>query len=215
MRRLRLSLATLAVMGAAFAGAPAQAGEVLAPVDEVASLLTGTFESADQTAGDAGARAERLVVVAVPRSRLALGATVLYVEEAPLATPLRPSRQRFFRVEEDGDKVLLRVFEPKDPIALVGKWSEPADLALFGFNDVRERKGCLVTLRKVEGRWTGGTSGTTCASALQGARYATSELKLSDEEIEAWDRGFDAAGKQVWGARNGSVAFSRRPVPAR
>jgi len=67
---------------------------------------------------------------------------------------------------------------------------------------------------------TGATLGADCGDALRGAKYATSEVYLSATALESWDRGFDAAGKQVWGPVKGPYRFIKEsaaigaPVPA-
>lgn len=211
--RTVMSPAALLLAFVAFArAAPPAAAEPPVPVEEVAALLTGTFDSAEQAAADPErVRAERLVAVRVPGSRLGAGAPVLYVEQALLATPDRPFRQRFYRVEETADGgVVLRVLEPRVPVAVSGKWRDPSDLALFGAGDVVERLGCAVRLKRDDGGWKGSTEGKGCPSALSGARYATSESALRDGRLESWDRGYDLEGRQVWGPKAGPVAFVRR-----
>lgn len=191
---------------------PAPAAEPPSAVEEVAGLLTGTFDSKTQADADPkGFRAVRLVSVRVPKSRLGNGSPVLYLEQALVATPNKPYRQRFYRVEETADGgVLSRVFEPKDPIVVSGKWRDPSDLALYGPGDVVERIGCAVRLKRTPEGWSGGTEGTNCPSALSGARYAESDVRLSPGRMETWDRGFDVDDRQVWGSEKGPYVFERR-----
>lgn len=200
------------VLLAVLFGTPLAASETPGASDEVASLLAGTFDSKTQAeASPVAFRAIRLVSVIVPKSRLGSGPPVLYLEQALSATPDKPYRQRFYRIEETADGgVVSRVFEPKDPLAISGKWRDPADLALYGPGDVVERLGCAVRLRKTAEGWEGGTEGTSCPSALSGARYATSRVKLLPGRMESWDRGYDLEDRQVWGAREGPYVFERR-----
>ncbi len=170
---------------------------------EVTALLGGTF----------GTGASRLVVVEVPKSRLGLGAPVFYWEEAPLANAAHPRRQRFLRVEEGAraDEVFLRVFEPKVPIAVAGKWRDASDLALYAPNDVIARPGCLITLRRTgDSLFEGGTKGSGCPAALSGARHATIHVVLRAERIELLERGFDVSGKQVFGPAVAPDVFVKR-----
>lgn len=193
---------------------PASGAEPQARAEEVVALLAGTFDSKAQAdASPEAYRAVRLVAVRVPKSRL--GEPVLYLEQALLATPDKPYRQRFYRIEETADGgVVSRIFEPKDPIAVSGKWRDPSDLALFGPGDVVERIGCAVRLKKDGEGWKGSTEGTGCPSALSGARYATSEVLLREGRMESWDRGYDAEGRQAWGAKEGPYVFVRRSAGA-
>ena len=80
---------------------------------EVAAWLTGTFELKDQ-GSDGAPEAVRIVIVAVPKSRIANGALVLYREQAAAPKLDEPTQQRFYRLEEDGDTVRMRAFDPKD-----------------------------------------------------------------------------------------------------
>ena len=193
-------------------GAETPGAETPRVADEVAALLSGTFDSKAQAeANPDGFRAVRLVSVRVPRSRLGSDSPVLYLEQALVSTPDKPYRQRFYRIEETADGgVVSRIFEPKETLAVSGKWRDPSDLALYGPGDVTERIGCAVRLKKTAEGWEGGTEGTNCPSALSGARYATSRVRLAPQRMESWDRGYDLEDRQVWGAKEGPYVFERR-----
>ena len=105
---------------------------------EVAAWLTGAFETNESAAADGTPEAVRIVIVAVPKSRIANGALVLYREQAVAPKLDEPSQQRFLRLEEEGDAVRIRAFDPKDPFIVRGKWRDSSTLALYGVNDMRE-----------------------------------------------------------------------------
>lgn len=200
----------LGILVSRSAPAPAQGTSA-----EVASWLTGTFDTKDQATRDPGVPETRLVAVVVPKSRLGLGAPVLYVEQAASSSLDKPYRQRFYRVEESGaGKILVRVFEPREASIVSGKWRDPADLALYGAADVSERAGCLVTLRKKDDRYEGGTEGNGCPSFLSGARYATSRWILLADRLESDEKGYDPQGTQVWGGKSGPFVFLKRSMQA-
>ncbi len=178
---------------------------------EVAAWMTGTFESKE---GAAGGTVERIVVVSVPRSRIANGASVLYREQAALPKVGEPWFQRFYGLEEDGEVVRLRAFDPKDPLIVRGKWRDPSTLALYGANDVRERPGCEIVLRRAGERWEGGTPGKDCPSHLRAAVRMTSQVTLSKDELTEWNRGFDEKGKQTWGSLEGGTTYVKRSASA-
>jgi CpeT protein len=177
---------------------------------EVAAWLAGTFEAKDS---DAGGASVRIVIVPVPKSRIANGALVLYREQAVLPKLDEPTLQRFYRVEEDGDVVRLRAFDPKDPLIVRGKWRDPSTLALYGANDVREKPGCTIVLRRAGARWEGGTPEPTaqqaCPSHLRSAVRTTSSVTVSKDGLVLWDRGYDETGSQTWGSLEGATAFTR------
>ena len=178
---------------------------------EVVAWMTGTFWAKDPTPGGG---AVRIVIVAVPKSRIANGASVLYREQASAPKIDEPSSQRFYRLEEDGEVVRLRAFDPKDPLIVRGKWRDPSALALYGANDLRERPGCEIVLRRAGERWEGGTPGKDCPSHLRAAVRMTSQVTLSKDELTEWDRGFDEKGKQTWGSLEGGSTYVKRSASA-
>ena len=212
MKRAAAAPFPAVLLAAALLAGPAAASEPPATVEQVATLLTGTFDSRAQAESEPKApRAARLVGAHVPKSRIGAGAPVVYVEQAPLAKPDRPFHQRFYRIEETADGgVIARVFEPKEPLAVSGKWRDPADLALFGAGDVVERIGCAVRLKRTEEGWSGATEGTSCPSASGAARYAETDLRLSPGRVEWWERGYDVNDLQVWGSSIRPTVYERR-----
>jgi hypothetical protein len=181
---------------------------------EVASWLTGTFESDGPAAAGAAPEAVRIVIVAVPKSRIANGALVVYREQGVAPKPDEPSEQRFYRLDEDGDAVRMRAFDPKDPLIVRGKWRDPSVLALYGANDMRERPGCVILLRKSADRWEGGTQGAGCPSTRRTAATMTTALIVSRDGFLQWDRGFDEKGRQAWGSAEGGTRFAKRSAAA-
>ena len=176
---------------------PLLAGD--ADVKTVAEWLAGTFTSpAAELPGANGPT--RIVSVLVPKSRIGVGAPVLYVETAPVSNADQPYRQQFWRVEDDGPgRVRLKVFDPKDRIAVSGKWRDPSDLALFGERDVIERKACDLMLARGDGVYVGSTLSTGCATPLGGARTVTGRLVVAPGRLQIANAGFDAAGRKLWG----------------
>jgi hypothetical protein len=181
--------------------------------DEVSRWLVGTYDTRDQAARDAEVPALRMLIVAVPNSRLSFGAPVLYLEEASFAKPDRPSLQRFLRVETDAEgAIVLRTFDLKDGSAAAGKWRMPADLALFGRNDVRERTACAVTLKKTGDHYEGSAAAVECVPAFLGVKRATSEIRVFSDRVETWDRGFGAKNAQVYGPVLGPYLWKKRSL---
>ena len=180
---------------------------------EVAAWITGTFEL-KSPGSDGAPAAVRIVIVAVPRSRIANGALVLYREDAAVPKLDEPIRQRFYRLEEDGNAVRLRAFDPKDPILVRGKWRDPSSLALYGASDMRERPGCAILLRKSGELWKGETAGPDCPSTVRTAVTMTSALVLAQDGFTEWDRGFDDKGRQTSNPPEGGMRFVRTSMSA-
>jgi len=178
---------------------------------EVASLLCGHFASTNQSTTDREYFDVRLHMARIWPART--DAIWLYVEQAMESEPCKPYRQRIYRITErsEGDALVVvsQVFEMPDPDKFVCAWSAPTRFDALEPSLLTEREGCQITLRKTNGSWSGSTDGQSCLSSLRGATYATSEVRLMPMRIETWDRGFDAQGTQVWGARKGAYMFDR------
>ena len=191
----------------------ASAARAGTPLTEVADLLPGTYVSRDP------AGAFRIAVAAVPKSRLTDGAPVFYLEGVRRERPNAPLLQRFFRLEADGARVVLRVYEPRDLAGVRGKWREPEALSLFTARDVRERPDCRMALAKSPaGHWAGGTAAATCASAFAGVPLAVA-MSLSPQTLEWREEGMDASGKKVRGPTGEITIYAREretaaPAPA-
>jgi len=175
---------------------------------DVATLLGGHFSSMAQSKADSEYFDVRLHMVRIWPSRS--DAIWMYVEQAMESAPCKPYRQRIYRVTEPvPGEVVSQVFEMRDADAFICAWAAPERFDVLEPTMLTEREGCRITLRKINGVWCGSTDGQSCLSSLRGATYATSEVRLERQRIETWDRGFDAQGKQVWGARKGAYIFER------
>jgi hypothetical protein len=192
------------------AAAPLSVAEL--PVDQrLFTLLIGRYDSAAQAAANPEFREIHLKIC--PVSAPSLGAWVLYVEQAAAESLNAPYRQRLYVVEPDPnnpDGAVSRVFELAAPEAAVGLCDAP-DRLTFTAEAVEERPGCAVALTWQDGAFVGATHPTACLSTLRGASYATSEVRLTEQGLTSWDRGYDAGGVQVWGAVVGPYEFVRRP----
>lgn len=187
---------------------------------KVARFLEGSFDSKDQAKADTTYLPISLQIckATVPT----LGERVLYVEQARIGSA--PYRQRLYVVEPvDATSARSRVFELADPKAMVGACDEKSPRKLLA-SDAVERAGCVVEMHFTtdgflghtpDQRWSGTAfvddpKGQRCASDFQGSTYASTEVKLDSAGLFSWDRGWDDAGQQVWGATKGAYHFVRR-----
>jgi len=137
----------------------------------------------------------------------------LYVEQATASKPERPYRQRIHRLRLNGDgRIASEVYQlPGDPLELAGAWRDPRALEALAPELLLPREGCTVFLSWLaDGSYGGSTEGLGCSSELVGAAYATSEMVIAENRISSWERGFDAAGTQVWGAELGPYLFLKQ-----
>lgn len=174
-----------------------------------AAWLEGSFTSAEQAASD-----DRYFEVILHHARIwpeLDDGTWLYVEQALAANPDAPYRQRIYRVWLRPDGVIeSTVYEMPQPERFVGAWNTPESLNALSPLSLDKRDGCGVVFTQISSdRMTGATSDTGCTSTLRGASYATSIVTIKADGIESWDRGFNDAGEQVWGAEAGPYVFRR------
>lgn len=179
----------------------------------LASILTGSFSSAAQAEADPENYFDiRLEMVPIWRERT--DGRWMYVEQAAASALDRPYRQRVYRLTSPRrDLYRSDVYELPDPGAVTGWHATPERFDAMTPDDLTLRDGCAIVMSydPDTAGFVGSTVGTGCASALRGAAYATSEVKLMYGRLETWDRGFDADGNQVWGATEGGYVFEAVP----
>jgi hypothetical protein len=176
---------------------------------ELAGCMSGAFSSREQAERDADFLDIRLHMVRIWPHRT--DGIWLYVEQAAATNLERPYRQRIYRLSHaGGDLYESRVYEFPEPLRVAGAWRERDRLDLLIPSDIEDRQGCAILLRRLpDGSFAGSTLGRLCLSSHRGASYATSEVTLGSRLLTSWDRGFDASGKQVWGAEKGGYEFSK------
>lgn len=173
-------------------------------------LMTGTFNSAEQAARDSSYFDINLHMYPIWQKKYP-GEHWLYVEQAVSAQQDRPYRQRVYKLEKlDGSNFRSVVYELPEPEAFAGKWNDPKAFKALSAEDLILREGCAVYLEQVDdNRFRGSTREQECASTLQGAAYATSEVDIQPGLIISWDRGFNSDNQQVWGATMGGYIFRK------
>ena len=177
-------------------------------VTQLADYLSGELGSDAQAARDEDFRSIRLRSCRVQAP--GLGRTVLYVEQA-VATHLdAPYRQRLYAISagKGEGEVVSSIYTLKSPEDFVGLCAHKA-LRQVHPSEAELKSGCEVNMVYADGIFRGSTEAGQCPSALRGASYATAEVVVGPEGIDSWDRGYDAAGEQVWGAEKGGYEFRR------
>lgn len=170
--------------------------------------MTGSFSSAAQASTDESYYDIDLHMQPVWTDR---PGHYLYVEQAVADSPREPYRQRVYKLERKGRKLISRVYELPEPQRFVGAHRRPALLDVIGPDDLTERTGCAVVLREESpGLYRGSTRKKRCKSSLRGATYATSRVSIAGGRwVQSWDRGFNDDDEQVWGATEGGYMFFR------
>lgn len=175
--------------------------------------MTGTFDSFEQSLNDAE---YYNVVLQMHRVWTSNNSGVwLYVEQAIAQNQQMPYRQRMYHLTQDrkGKNFTSTVYELSTPKQFVGQWKNTDLWAKITPKDLILRDGCAIVLKKADKGFVGSTKQQECASNLRGASYATSEVSVTANAISSWDRGFNDAGEQVWGAEKGPYIFKKHNVP--
>lgn len=135
----------------------------------------------------------------------------LYVEQALSSRQNKPYRQRIYKVSRLNDSIFSsEIFTIASDSLWIGKWKTPKAFDTLHLENITLRKGCEVLLkRKNPMHFSGKTGEKTCGSTLYGASYATSEVEIFQNKIISWDRGFDANGNHIWGAKKGGYIFDK------
>jgi len=177
--------------------------------DRLVKMMEGSFSSEDQSKNDSDYFDIRLHMKRIWRART--DGKWLYVEQATALEQDKPYRQRVYRITNTYEgRFESEVFTLNAPLRFSGEWKKENPLSELTPDSLDIREGCAVTLTLMnDGGYEGSTRGKGCSSDLRGAKYATSEVKLSQDCIISLDRGFDENDNQVWGAIKGGYIFKR------
>jgi len=178
-------------------------------INKLVTMMEGSFSSEEQSKSDSDYYDIRLHMKRIwPEIS---SAYYLYVEQAVASAQEKPYRQRVYRITNTYEgRFESAVFTIKDPLRFAGEWKKENPLSELTPDSLTNREGCSVILTLMnDDTYEGSTEGNNCESDLRGAKYATSEVKISKDGIKSWDRGYDAEGRQVWGAEKGGYVFKR------
>lgn len=210
MRTMKLGFTLCLILGLNMA-CKAQATKQDKELDLLMQYMTGSFSSAKQAAADSAYFDISLHMARIWQHRPTTEGYWLYVEQAMASRADKPYRQRVYHVYRDGQQRLVSaVFELRKPLRFAGQYALAAPLAGLTPDSLLPRQGCEIVLVPNAQGFEGSTGDRTCPSNLRGASFATSQVILTEQLLESWDRGFDAAGKQVWGAEKGGYRFVKQ-----
>lgn len=188
-------------------------------LEKVGTLFAGSWKSAKEVPLADGSGSSAIVMNVAP-------VAINGVENAMVAEIARadslfaPYRVCVYQLYKHGGKIRLRTYElHKNPDGT----DSTALKALTGFSYIPQwfpsemTKSWLVGTLDLELSASGdGYSGKTpypYPTAVGGATEMTSEIVLGKDSMTTTDRGLDAAGKVVWGDKDGSVTWQRTAAP--
>lgn len=182
-----------------------------AQLTELAAWMTGSFDTREQSLGDPDYAEVQLHIAPLWTDRK--DGRWFYAQQALASAADKPYRQRVYQVHAESGGLACDVYTlPGDALRFAGAWNRPELLAGVTPESLSQRTGCTVHFKcTAESAFAGSTENYACASELHGAKYATSTVTITESMILSWDQGFDASGKQVWGATKGPYRFVRQP----
>lgn len=199
------------------AATPAYAVPQSVPIEQevrdVVSHLVGVMDTSAQAAANPKAPNVRMTTckVTVENADASLNtrpSVFLYQEQALSQRLSAPYRQRFLQIaaSADGQSVESRAFRPPKPETLVGLCDRPEAKRVVRQSDLGEYT-CSVFLKPEGENYLGETPSAGCPTNFRGAVRITNTITLHKTGMDTQDRGFDADGKLVWGAREQSYQF--------
>jgi hypothetical protein len=177
-------------------------------LERLYKYLQGEFSSEKQAKADTAFFHITLKIAPIWKART--GEYWLYVEQATARKPDKPYRQRVYKLEKKDKQFVSYIYTIDKPLRFAGAYKQAEPLKNLTPDSLQLKDGCEVYLTKKGKSFAGATRKQACPSELAGASYATSEVTLDEKLLLSWDRGWDNAGKQVWGAEKGGYLFVRQ-----
>jgi hypothetical protein len=177
-----------------------------APLDLLARFMLGSFSSAEQARADTNYFNIELEMARIWRSRT--DGIWVYVEQARADAKHKPYRQRVYRLQQVDDSTFTSTVYSLDSAEwYVGGYKLTKLLDRTAPEKLVLLEGCALILHHRNGAFVGATDARGCRNSWGKAAYATSEVTVQADRLISWDRGWNEAGEQVWGATNGGYIF--------
>ncbi len=180
--------------------------------EEIAALLEGKMDTSAQAIANPKAPNVRMTTcrVRVTDAEVKDQAIFLYQEQALTQDLAKPYRQRFLKIlsNRSSQSVESLSFKPDHPTAWSGFCDKPAQERILSAQDLGNPV-CRVFLQRSPDGYVGHTPSNGCPANVRGAVRITNQIELGPAGMNTWDRGFNAQGKQVWGAKSESYQYRR------
>ncbi len=178
-------------------------------LEELAYALAGSYTSVEQAKSDTSYYEIELEMVRIWPKRK--DGAWFYVEQATATSKAKPYRQRVYHVKQVNDSTFTStILTIKGGERYFGAYADPVKLEQIPKDSLETLEGCDITLVRRGRDYVGSTNGRDCPNKRGEATYATSEVTLRPDRMISWDRGWNNAGVQVWGAEKGGYIFIKR-----
>lgn len=178
---------------------------------EVVAHLVGVMDTSAQAAKNSKSANVRMTTCKIRVPDAAEGdrnVTFLYQEQALTENLGKPYRQRFLRIAPSSERQSIRSlsFRPVQAEKWIGLCQQLETQRIVTVPDLGTPV-CSVWLQKSGAAYVGSTPAEGCPANVRGAVKITNRIVLHDTGMDTLDRGFDVAGKQVWGATSDTYQF--------
>ncbi len=169
-------------------------------INYLVNMLEGSYSSNLHSENDSGYLSIEMHIKKIWGDRA--DGKWLYTEQAVLMEPDKPYRQRVYRITQSGDRTFESdVFTFNEPLRFAGDWTKEDPLGELIPDSLTLQEGCTIYLSFTdENTFEGSTRYDNCPCDFPGAKYLTSEVKITTEAILFRDMCYDANGLQVRGA---------------
>lgn len=177
-------------------------------LEQLATTMAGSYTSAEQAKADTNYFEIELEMVRIWPKRK--DGAWFYVEQATAESKAKPYRQRVYHLQQVDDSTFTSsILSIKGGASWFGAYADPVKLASLPADSLVAMEGCTITLHRRGTAYVGSTHQRDCPNQRSGASYATSEVTVLPDRMISWDRGYNDAGEQVWGAEQGGYIFRK------
>jgi hypothetical protein len=181
-------------------------------VDRAAQHLIGSMDTAQRAAQNPKVSNVTMTTCRATTPTANPDIIYLYQEQALSQELAKPYRQRILELswQPFSQTVRSRAFKLNNPSTVVNfcnrtdrTIAEPDFPAAI----------CSVFLKPTPTGFVGTTPADGCPTTARGAVRIRNRIELHELGMDTWDRGFDAQGKQIWGAKTESYQFRWQRSP--
>lgn len=188
---------------------PANSFDADSEIAQFAALLSGSYSNQEQAQSDTSFLHVNMTLTPVWLERP--DGIWIYAEQALAADPDNPYRQRIYRLTHPTEYLfLIDTYTITDAHRFTGLHKDISKSRHLTFDQVDMIAGCTVSMRYHDGVYRGGSQGRECASDFRGATHVMTNVTIESGKFYSWDRGYDAAGNQVWGPVYGGYEFVKK-----
>jgi CpeT/CpcT family (DUF1001) len=188
---------------------PAQANPNLTTqATQVVQHLEGILSTAARAAANPKVANVTMTTCRIQVANAPADSIYLYQEQAIVPSLDKPYRQRILEIRPSraSQTIRSRSFKLADQAKWVNfcdrpnRQIQPQDFPIVV---------CAVFLKPTAEGFSGTTEATGCPANVRGAVMIRNRIRLHPHGMDTWDRGYDAQGKQVWGAGDEPYQFLR------